>query len=428
MPRLALIIAVTLSILAPAQSGLPSVVGAPAFVSLDGRFSISLPHTNGFGPLTIPTPFGDARGGMFQWQTKEGTYGVGYADAAKTLEDPDTAKQFFNAATERFNKLATANSGNVKPAKQITLDKYPGIEQRVDLFTGSVVQRTYLVSRRIYETVVVVNNSQRQYESIAVGVLDTFKVLSEAEVTLRRSEEAAKAEPSPLPQTPIAPRDGSDASDEGLRGGVKSVLTESQDLSGTWQVQGRNRDSFATYNQQGNKLRSESYDSKGNLDTITVYGYIDGGRVASFKSIRQEYNPPPGSVATAGSKSDPRYQHRFAFKYDEKKRLIEKTSFKSTGEVWVRHVYKYNGNQREELLYTGDGSLRWRALSALDDKGNEVKQTFEGEGAEPLKESFTYEFDSKGNWIKKTTSRLVMKDGREQFEPYSVVFRTITYY
>jgi hypothetical protein len=350
------------------------------------------------------------------------------------LDGPVARKQFFDSDIERFNKVATTNNGTVAAVKQITLDKYPGIEQRVDLFTGSVVQRTYIVSRRVYEIVAVLRNNQRIYESVALGVLDSFKVLSEDEVTARQAQEAAKAEPSPLPQSPVPRRAGSDASDEGLRGRVKSVLTESQDLSGTWSVQGRKRDSLDTYNEQGNRIRTEEYDSRGNLSAITVYGYIDGSRVSAFNLIEREYNPPLiASVAPAPGaavkKPDPRYQYKYAFKYDDKKRLTEETFFQSTGEIWLRYVYKYKGNKKEELVYSEDGSLNQRSLYVLDDQGNKIEETiFETDGSIRAKEKFTYKFDAQGNWTTRTTSQIEMNGKREQSIPYSVHFRTITYY
>ena len=423
--RLTLIFAITISLLAPLQREAPSVVGAQTFVSLDGRFSIALPARKGFGPLTIPTPFGNATGSLYQWETREGTFGVGHADAFQPLQDPEIARDFFKSATDRFNKVATANSGTVATVKQITLDKYPGIEQRVELFTGTVIQRTYIASRRIYEVVAVMNNSQRVYESIALGVLDSFKVLSEADVQARQAQEAAKAEPSPLPQTPAVQRAGTDASDEGLRGKVKSVLMESENFSGR-----RTRISVDTYNEHGNKLRTEFYDNKGNLYHISVYGFIDGARVAAYRTIEREYNPPPrvGTAAPGSTvkKSDPRYDHRFEFKYDDKKRLIEKTWLQNNGDVLRRTVYKYNGNQKEELVYAEDGTLNQRFLHILDDKGNEVEKTIFGPIR--MKDLYVYEFDAKGNWTRRTTSRGVTRDGREQVEPSSVHVRTITYY
>ena len=364
---------------------------------------------------------------------KEATFGVGYGDAAQSLDGPVATKQFFDGAVERFTKIASANSGNVGSVKQITLDKYQGIEQRVALFTGSVIQRTYIASRRVYEIVAVMKNNQQAYESVALGVLDSFKILSEADVKSKDVRETANVEPSPLPQTPVAQRPGTDASDEGLRGNVKTVLTEIEDLSGKWPVQGRNRNSFDTFNEQGNQLKNDFYDYRGNLFQVSVYGFIDGSRVSASRTIRREYDPPPmviGPPPGSGvKKSDPRYQYRFEFKYDDKKRLTEKTWFHSNGNVWLRYVYKFSGSQKEELVYSEDGSLNRRYLSTLDDKGNVVEKTFfEPDGSIRTKESYKYEFDSKGNWTKRTTSKVVTKDGRQQLEPYSVYYRTITYY
>src|SRR6185312_1737449 len=166
--RLALIIAITISLLAPQKGELPSAVGAQKFVSTFGRFSIALPNPTRFGPLAIPTPISNARGHLFQWETKEATFGVGYGDVTLSLEGPVATKQFFDSATDRFNKVATANSGTVATVKQIKLDTHPGIEQRVDLFTGEVIQRTYIISRRVYEIVAVMNNNQKINESVAV--------------------------------------------------------------------------------------------------------------------------------------------------------------------------------------------------------------------------------------------------------------------
>jgi hypothetical protein len=113
---------------------------------------------------------------------KEASFVIGYADAAQAVDDPDTAKQVFTSLREEVKKLAKANNGVVGAEKQIELDKHPGIEQRIELFTGLIVQRTYLVSHRLYQTVLVVNTTQRTYEAIAAGVLDTFKILNEADV------------------------------------------------------------------------------------------------------------------------------------------------------------------------------------------------------------------------------------------------------
>jgi len=429
LPKAVLIIAVTIAMLLPVQREAPSVVGARTFVSPEGRFSIALPAISGFGPLSIPTQFEDAKGDLYQWQTKEATFGIGYADASRSLDQPELANTFFKSETERFNKAATSNNGSVAAVKKITLGKYPGIEQRVDLFTGSVIQRTYIVSRRIYEIVAVMTNDQKPYEKLAIGVLDSFKVLDEAEAKTREAEKVAKAEPSALPQAPVPSRAGSDASDEGLHGGVKSVLTEA--LSG----QERKRESLDTYNKQGNLIRSEFYDDKGNVDSIKVYGYLDGSRVSKVEDVERDYNPPAPAPAPVretlplppnAKKPDPRFQYRSEYKYDDKQRLIEETTFLNDGRLWVRSVYKYQENQKEKLDYSDDGRLTQRVVYKLDAKGNVIEETVLYGDVARYKISYTYEFDSKGNWTKRTTSTTEIEDGRDRALRPQVNFRTIT--
>lgn len=199
-------------------------------------------------------------------------------------------------------------------------------------------------------------------------MLDSFKLLNDAEIT----EEGLRTAPGPLPQTPEAPRAGSDASDEGLRGPVKSVRTEHQHSPETRLAQMGWRYWLTTYNEKGNKVRTESYDFKNNLDQITVYGYLDGNRVSASKFIPREYGPRVGTLGTrsllSNKKKDPRYNLRYEFKYDEKKRLIEQTDFLSNREILWRKVIKYEGNQKEELIYPDNGSLTQRTVYTFDER------------------------------------------------------------
>jgi hypothetical protein len=429
MKRLAVLLVLTVLRFNSLATESRSAIDAERFVSLEGRFSISLPNRAAPRKLAIATPFGNAFGDVYEWHTKAGSFGIGYADAYRALDDPEAAKKFFDGATERFHKLAAANGGNITVVKKITLDKFPGIEQRADLFTGSVIQRLYLVSRRVYETSVMVKTDQREHESAAIGVLDSFRLLTDAEIT----EAARKDGPGPLPQKPEASRVGSDAEDEGLRGPVKSVRTDIQYLVKTPFTEMGTRSSLTTYNEKGNKLTTESYDFKNNLNQITVYGYLDGARVSAFKFIDREYSPPVaiggGGGRPSEKKLDPRYQWRFEYKYDEKKRLIEQIEFYSNGDVSKRNVYKYEGNQKEELIYSGDRATAFRRLHKLDDKGNVIESTnFERDGSVRSKTTFTYEFDSKGNWTKRTSSPITKDDKLQQLQPPSIHLRTITYY
>jgi hypothetical protein len=49
---------------------------------------------------------GDAYGNLYEWQIKEVTFGVGYADSFQPINQPEAVKQLFDLATESFRKLA----------------------------------------------------------------------------------------------------------------------------------------------------------------------------------------------------------------------------------------------------------------------------------------------------------------------------------
>lgn len=405
------------------------------FVSVEGRFAISLPaQANATQRLSIPTPFGSAKGSSYVWTLNGGSFVAGFADASQPVDTPEVSKQIFELLREATKKLARENNGVVGPEKVIELDNHPGLEQRVDLFTGSMIQRTYLVSRRLYQTLVIIKTEQRSFEKEVTQALNTFKILSDAEVAIKLADEIAKAEPSPLPQEPVADRSGTDAGDRHLMGPVKTVLEESEDLTGTWSVQAKKRDSYEQYDQKGNLLRREFYDYKGILHTITVYGYVDGKRVGASNTIKRDNDPPPVKSGVLSQPSTPRvrarYDVKYEFKYDDKKRLTEEKWTSSTGEAVLRIVLKYSDKQIETVHYGPGGQVSQRFISVVDAKGNELEMTaYDPRDGQPAaKMAYRYEFDGNGNWTKRTTSKVTMKDGRERFDPQYVDTRTITYY
>jgi hypothetical protein len=414
----------------------PSVVGSGPFVSLEGRFSIALPQQqHGFTPLAIDTPVGRATGDAYSWDMKEGNFTAGYVDAALKWDEPDTTARVFGSVRDGLMAWASTTNGKLISERRFEFEKYPALEVILDFPQARLVQRFFLTSRRLYQLVLVLRPEQRAYEALAFKVLDSFNVLSETEVSEAWKAKMAGAEPSALPQEPVVARVRSDAEDDGLRGKVKSVFAESEDLSGRGSVPGRIPRAMTSFNERGNLTKRELYDYKGNLSEIVVYGYIDGARVSNTKMIRHEYDPPPGvatgpSAAGTKPKFDPRYSNKFTFKYDDQNRLIEKAWFLSNGEPTIKYVYKYSANQRENLVYTETGSLNQRSIAILDEKGNEVERTHfkTQDGSIESKYSYAYEFDSKGNWTKRTVSKWVTKDGKSFYEPSYVDYRTIIYY
>jgi hypothetical protein len=388
---------------------------------------------HGFMAVSINIPAGQATGDSYIWNMKEGLYTASFIDAPQSSDEAATAKSLTATVREAFVTHANRNNGKLSE-RTLEQNGLNGTETRIEFANAVLIQRMFLASRRLYQLVLLVKSEQHIFEVVAANVLDSFKVLNEADVAAALKAEAARAEPSPLPQEPVAKRHGTDARDEGLHGRVKTVFTESEDLSGTWSVQTRKPNSMEYYSERGDRTKRDFYDYKGNLSDVTAYGYLDGARVSLTNRISHEYNPPPMMISSSPSeakpKYDPRYSNKFDFKYDDQKRLIEKTWINNDGKLWLRYVYKYSGNQREGLVYSANGSLNQRYVSVLDDKGNEIEQTSYEVGGEKVraKYSYSYEFDAKGNWTKRTTSKWVTKDGRSYYEPQNVYYRTITYY
>jgi hypothetical protein len=408
-----------------------SVVNAGTFTSLQGKFSIDLPpHGHGFQPLSFRTPSGPVTGDSYTWTMKEGRFTVGYVDANEVLEVPGGAKNYFDNLRDDVLVTVTANKGKLVNEQDLVLNDHAGREMKFEFPDGVFINRVYVVAQRMYQLTVSLKGEQLASESVVRKVFDSFRFLTDAEVSAALERKIAEATPSPLPQKPLAPKRRSDAEDEGLIGKVKSVVNESESLS---KPGSRKRMLIEYYNERGNLIKTESFDWKGNPFEITVYGYLDGARVSKRGIIRHEYDPPPMVVANASGEAKPvfdlRYSNKFKYTYDKKGRQTERQTYTNDGKPVWRCVYSFTEKQKEETCYSSE-KLYSKRVETLDVKGNVVEATDidPKDGSVKNKRSFTYEFDAKGNWIKKTSSIWVTKDGRSDYEPASVAYRTITYY
>src|SRR5262249_4516541 len=160
----------------------------------------------GFRPLVFNTAAGRVTGDLYDWEMKEGLFIAGYGDAPQPLDRPEISKQFFESARIMLDEWARSQKGKLIGQRQFDLDGHPASEVKIELPAGLIWQRYYLVSRRLYEVNLALKTEQRPYEDLALKVLDSFKVLSDAEVTAALNTKAAAAEPSPLPQEPVIVR------------------------------------------------------------------------------------------------------------------------------------------------------------------------------------------------------------------------------
>jgi preprotein translocase subunit YajC len=184
--------------------------------------------------------------------------------------------------------------------------------------------------------------------------------------------------------TACAQKRMSDRDADGLKGKVQKVVTESAKLtneSGNWVEAKRQMNSVVIYDAEGNRMKREGYDYRGNLFQINEYSFIDGDKVVRMETIRHEYDPPAVAVAPSTNKenakpSDPRYTYKFKYKYDDKGNRTEEAWYHNDGSLWLRYVSVYDdkGNEVEWFRYTGDGKVNGRSVSSYDAKGSVVEK------------------------------------------------------
>ena len=108
-----------------------------------------------------------------------------------------------------------------------------------------------------------------------------------------------------------------------------------------------------------------------------------------------------------------------AGKFEEGKRLLLETA-----------EYDANGVKTQNQLYPVTNSpLTGREVYKYDDKGNISEMTLMNKDGSLLsRETYKYDFDAIGNWVKMTTSVLVIQNDKIAFEPTEITYRTIFYY
>lgn len=92
--------------------------------------------------------------------------------------------------------------------------------------------------------------------------------------------------------------------------------------------------------------------------------------------------------------------------------------------------YDVKGVKTQNQYFPVSGAtLTGREVYKYDDKGNISEMTLvNADGSLLSKEVYKYEFDAMGNWIRMVTSVAVVENGKIEFEPTEVTYRTIFYY
>ena len=92
-------------------------------------------------------------------------------------------------------------------------------------------------------------------------------------------------------------------------------------------------------------------------------------------------------------------------------------------------TYGVKGNRLDNVSYPIAGSTVGREEYKYDSRGNIIEKILRDDAGVVLsREAYDYVFDDIGNWVKMTTSLVVVENGELKQEPTEVTYRTLTYY
>lgn len=221
----------------------------------------------------------------------------------------------------------------------------------------------------------------------------------------------------------FAQKQQSDREFQRFKGPVKAVTVERAKVteSASGPVEGaRQTNKMLTFDADGNLLTDKAY-SQGEEFDIRTYKVIDGERVVKLDVLTKRVLSGVGPGNPSGKPSDPRYSAKIKYKYDSQGNRTEMTWVDPGDVPTLRYVYRHEGNRKEVSVYRSDGSFSHGYVDTLDEKGNEVEtESLNRQPNAGTKTKYTYlEFDSQGNWIKRSEQR-----GDSSW----ITYRTITYY
>jgi len=225
---------------------------------------------------------------------------------------------------------------------------------------------------------------------------------------------------------------------EGLKGSVKSVIseTESLNLNGVSVSQSRQKKDEYYFNKEGRVVEIVIPD----LNAKMVFSVIDGFKTYRNTKINEE-SQSNNKVIVVDQPEKPRntispenrYNFKFNYEYDTQGRVKIEEQFLNDGKLFQRTEYKYDdkGLLKEQIV---DNTSDIATYSyKYDEKENLIEQLEDRKvkkyGVDrEIKTIYTeYKIDSHRNWIQRTETSYIKEKG-DSFIVKRVCYRTINYF
>lgn len=263
----------------------------------------------------------------------------------------------------------------------------------------------------------------------ALKLFDSVKHFSLKEAVQKRMVTATRKS---LPQSPALKIKQTDAAQNNIKGSVRSVRIEAEDVPILVGTAERRILGDETYDRAGNLLKDFWFQDSGYPTSVTVYGFIGGSRVSDTEEMDSD-TVFTLSIDVQGDVELPtpdlRYKDRYEYKYDASKRLIERKEFDNRGKLSGTYALTYTSGGMEEKRFAADGKLNSTKRRQLDKNGNELMYEFWWyDDTDKEIETYDYKkFDRSGNWTARQVVKKITDRGLTRTRT-SNEFRRITYY
>jgi len=175
------------------------------------------------------------------------------------------------------------------------------------------------------------------------------------------------------------------------------------------------------YKRRRRLIRKRMYDPRKYIMEEVKYVYNDMGQLAAESIYRadasllvryiHEYSPKGYRTQTDVHAPNPKYYStsKYEFDYNKKGKLVCQRTF-NREKLYQTDSFFYDKNNFEKAhkYTTHQDGFTFTSYSRYDEQGNLIN--FQAGGQDKPKTSFTYEYDSQGNW----TTKLYFKNGRLQ--------------
>lgn len=185
-----------------------------------------------------------------------------------------------------------------------------------------------------------------------------------------------------------------------------------------------------SYNEDDQRVKEILYNPNGSIGSTLFYEYDRTGSIAQSECTNYlgvkyiyKYDGDGNRIATYKYYGDGTLYFKASYRYDKDGNCLEEKTYTSEGKLFSKWMYEYDkkDNRIIRKRYFADGELDCKLTYDFDNNHREISwKMFDNLDKTTSQGTYIYEYDTDGNWIKRTKM--------EGQKPVFVLNREIEYF